>query len=62
MFEFAWPWLFALLPLPWLMRRLLPAADSGEPVLEVSFLADLEELARRKARASMPSWRQQTPY
>ena len=62
MFEFAWPWLFALLPLPWLMRRLLPAADSGEPVLQVSFLADLEELTRRKARANLPSWRQQIPY
>ncbi|EPN41697.1 von Willebrand factor A, partial [Pseudomonas syringae pv. actinidiae ICMP 18807] len=28
MFEFVWPWVFALLPLPWLMRALLPAADS----------------------------------
>ena len=62
MFEFAWPWLFALLPLPWLMRRLLPAADSGEAALQVSFLSDLEELSRRKARATLPSWRQQTPY
>ena len=26
MFEFAWPWVFALLPLPWLMRLVLPAA------------------------------------
>ncbi|NWD75712.1 BatB protein, partial [Pseudomonas gingeri] len=42
MFEFAWPWLFALLPLPWLMRLLLPVADSGEAALKVSFLADLE--------------------
>jgi Ca-activated chloride channel family protein len=24
MIEFAWPWLFLLLPLPWLVRRLLP--------------------------------------
>ena len=62
MFEFAWPWLFVLLPLPWLMRLVLPAADSGEAALKVSFLADLEELARRKARATMPSWRQQIPY
>ncbi|MCB1655123.1 MAG: BatB protein, partial [Pseudomonadales bacterium] len=46
MFEFAWPWLFALLPLPWLMRLVLPAADSGEAALKVSFLSDLEELAR----------------
>mgnify|MGYP006207846973 CR=1 FL=1 len=42
MFEFAWPWIFVLLPLPWLMRLILPVADSGEPALKVSFLADLE--------------------
>ncbi|HEX7112237.1 MAG TPA: VWA domain-containing protein, partial [Mizugakiibacter sp.] len=24
--EFAWPWMFALLPLPWLLRRALPPA------------------------------------
>ncbi|HAD48977.1 MAG TPA: IMP dehydrogenase, partial [Idiomarina sp.] len=30
MFEFAWPWLFILLPLPWLIRYLLPA---GSPAL-----------------------------
>ena len=46
MFEFAWPWIFALLPLPWLMRLLLPAADSGEPALKVSYLSDLEEIGR----------------
>ena len=45
MFELAWPWVFALLPLPWLARLLLPAADSGEPVLKVSFLDELEGLA-----------------
>lgn len=26
MFEFAWPWLFVMLPLPWLAARLLPRA------------------------------------
>ena len=62
MFEFAWPWLFALLPLPWLMRAVLPVADSGEAALKISFLGDLEELARRKARSTLPSWRQQAPY
>jgi len=62
MFEFAWPWIFALLPLPWLMRVLLPVADSGEPALKVSFLGDLEGLARRRARANLPAWRQQAPF
>jgi Ca-activated chloride channel family protein len=30
MFEFAWPWLFLLLPLPLLMRRALPPATPGQ--------------------------------
>jgi Ca-activated chloride channel family protein len=62
MFEFAWPWIFVLLPLPWLLRVLLPVADSGEPVLKVSFLGDLEGLVRRRARANLPAWRQQAPF
>ena len=62
MFEFAWPWIFILVPLPWLMRLVLPPADSGEAALHISFLADLEQLTQRKARTTLPSWRQQTPY
>ncbi len=62
MFEFAWPWIFILLPLPWLMRLILPAADSGEPALKVSYLSDLEGLARRRARVNLPGWRQQAPF
>ena len=62
MFEFAWPWIFALLPLPWLMRLVLPAADSGEPALKVSYLSDLEGLAGRRARSTLPGWRQQAPF
>jgi len=62
MFELAWPWVFILLPLPWLMRVLLPTADSGEAALKVSFLSELEELAGRRARVSLPAWRQQSPF
>lgn len=62
MFELAWPWVFVLLPLPWLARLLLPAADSGEPVLKVSFLNELEGLAGRRARLNLPTWRQQVPF
>ena len=62
MFEFAWPWAFLLAPLPWLLRRLLPPADSGEAALKVNFLAELEGLAGRKARANLPAWRQQAPF
>lgn len=62
MFEFAWPWIFLLAPLPWLLRRLLPPAESGEAALQVSFLAELEGLSGRRARASVPAWRQQAPF
>ncbi len=54
MFDLAWPWIFALLPLPWLMRLLLPAADSGEPVLKVGLFS--------RARLNLPTWRQQAPF
>ena len=62
MFELAWPWVFLLLPLPWLMRWLLPAADSGDAALKVGFLSELEALSGRRARAVLPGWRQQLPY
>ncbi|MFI3044686.1 vWA domain-containing protein [Pseudomonas coronafaciens] len=62
MFEFAWLWVFALLPLPWLMRAVLPAAESGEPALNVSFLNELEGLSGRRAKANLPVWRQRAPF
>ncbi|MFL9812538.1 VWA domain-containing protein [Stutzerimonas sp. VN223-3] len=62
MFELAWPWIFLLFPLPWLLRWLLPAADSGDAALKVSFLGELESLAGRRAAVALPSWRQQLPY
>ncbi len=61
MFEFVWPWVFLLLPLPWLLRRLLPPADSGEAALRVGFLAELESLAGQRARPRLPPWRRQLP-
>lgn len=62
MFEFAWPWIFVLLPLPWLLRALLPAADSGEPALKVAFLDELETLAGQRARTHLPLWRKQARF
>ncbi|MCC6076848.1 vWA domain-containing protein [Pseudomonas sp. GCM10022188] len=62
MLEFAWPWVVLLVPLPWLLRLLLPAADSGEAALKVSFLDELESLAGRRARPRLPGWRRQAPF
>ncbi|MBD8496090.1 vWA domain-containing protein [Pseudomonas syringae] len=61
MFEFAWPWILALLPLPWIMRWLLPGADNGEAALKISFLNELEGLSGRRAKANLPVWRQAGP-
>lgn len=62
MLELAWPWVFLLLPLPWLLRLLLPPADSGEAALKVSYLDELESLAGRRARPRLPGWRRQAPF
>lgn len=62
MFELAWPAVFLLLPLPWILRWVLPAADSGDSALKVSFLGEMETLVGRRAVVALPSWRQQLPY
>lgn len=50
MIEFAWPLAFLLLPLPWLVRRLLPAVEPRrQAALRVPALADFR-LARGRAR------------
>ena len=37
MFEWAWPWLFLLLPLPWLVLRWRPAADERGAALHLPY-------------------------
>ncbi len=47
MMEFGWPWVFALLPLPWVVRRLLPAApQSRAGALRVPFFESVLSLRR----------------
>lgn len=53
MFEFVWPWIFLLAPLPWLARLLLPLTHANETALKVSFLDELQQLTgnvRRRDR------------
>ena len=49
MINLAYPWLLALLPLPWVLRRLLPAHQEARPALRVPFMERLEELSGRQA-------------
>ncbi len=51
MLTFAYPWLFALLPLPLVMRRLLPAYRDPQPALRVPFLDRLARLSGRTPAA-----------
>jgi Ca-activated chloride channel family protein len=59
MIQFAWPWMFLLLPLPWFVRRFLPAADPARgAALRVPFLSELArpgEVARLGHR-HWPLW------
>jgi len=56
MFEFAWPWLFLLLPLPWLVRRFAsPLSQSQQSGLEVPFIDALERAAGRESAAILKS-------
>ncbi|WP_457666971.1 vWA domain-containing protein [Thiolapillus sp.] len=51
MLEFAWPWIFLALPLPWLVRSLLPPVRQQQAALRVPFLEDFEALQGKNARA-----------
>ncbi len=56
--HFAWLWVWLLLPLPWLLRRLLPHATAAETsALRVPFYARLERLVPQGMQhATGPRW------
>lgn len=61
MFEWAWPWLFALLPLPWLVLRLWPESAEQGAALQLPYAGVLDgvaagTLSRRGARVSWRPW------
>ena len=47
MIEWIWPWFLVLAPLPWLVRRLAPAATGQEPALRVPFFGRWQQLGER---------------
>ncbi len=56
MLDWAWPWMFVLLPLPWLVARLLPAARMpGGAALRLPFM--LAGLESATGAAPVPRWR-----
>lgn len=58
MLSFAWPWVLLLLPLPFLVRRYLPAADSlQEAGLRVPGFSKFAMLTGRAATEQLLNWR-----
>ena len=56
MLEWAWPWLFVLLPVPWLLARILPAARmSAGAALRLPFA--LPGLEAAQGAAPISRWR-----
>lgn len=49
MFAFAYPWIFALLPVPWLVRYFLPARESSGVAVRVPFGERLTAVMRNQA-------------
>jgi len=47
MIEWQWPWLLLLLPLPWLLRRLLPAARTQQAAVRAPFFDQWHQLSER---------------
>ena len=55
MIHFAWPWMFLLLPLPWLLRRMLPPAAPGA-ALRLPHPVVLDDAARAGAARRWRLW------
>lgn len=53
MIEFLWPWVFAMLPLPWLLRHFMPRAGKREAALYVPFFRTLSRLDANPAHGNV---------
>jgi len=54
MLQIAAPWLFLLLPLPWLARRLLPEYREPRPAVRVPFMVRLQRVTGDAGRGGAP--------
>jgi Ca-activated chloride channel homolog len=53
MIEWIWPWMLLLAPTPWLVRRVLPAANSQQPALRAPFFAEWARLSESQGSRSV---------
>jgi len=51
MIEWIWPWMLLLAPLPWLVRRLLPAATSQQVAVRAPFFQEWRTLSATQRNA-----------
>ncbi len=56
MIEFQWPWVFILIPLPYLVNRLMPRAEIVEAPLFVPFFNSLKSVVNSSPRLGSRSW------
>lgn len=52
MIEWIWPWLLLLAPLPWLVRRLVPAASSQRAAVRVPFFQEWRQMSEAQGGRS----------
>lgn len=57
MLQLLWPWVFLLLPLPWLVYRIFPAAsDTNEAALRVPYLDDFRFNTETETQIARHRW------
>jgi Ca-activated chloride channel family protein len=55
--EWQWPWMLVLLPLPWLLRRALPASRDRQAALRAPFFEQWRSLSKRtRGRGAARQW------
>lgn len=62
MFEFAWPWLFLILPLPLLFRWLLPPVKQDSTALNITFIEELESISGQSSYSTTATWQKTLPF
>jgi Ca-activated chloride channel homolog len=56
MFEFAWPWIFLLVPIPWLVTRFASVQEHQEAALRIPFFQHLATISDQPRLLRSPVW------
>ena len=56
MFSWEWPWLFALVPLPLLLRIFLSTRERAPQAVRVPFYNELQAISDAEIRSKTPTW------